>query len=457
MSVLWRDLRQTPGFNERHHYIDWTPFEWLNHDATWLQWMSVYQLAAPILSMVGPILIVLIPLIILWSNGQPFSEYWTIFCRIASGHSLGRLLTQFGSVSWEQRVGLLLSAAFYLFGTYQNIVFCTRFMEIQRHMYASLRTIESFCRATIDRMTTICDVISKVRATTYAPWVADVIACRDTLSALIERIGGLVSTPSSLDVCQNMGEVAKVFYDLHANANIGAALGWSFEFHAYVTCVEAMSRALAENRITVSKFTTKGSTSFRGLVYPPLLERQAVQNDVSFADGNIVITGPNASGKTTVIKAAILNVILTQQWGCGTYRAATVRLYDNIHCYMNIPDTSGRDSLFQAEARRCKQILDVIEDGDRAHFCVFDELYSGTNPEEATACSVKFIEYLGRHCLVDCLFTTHFLGICEAKGVQCFGMNKYEMRPGISRVRGGAQILRDMGYPAEAIPQMVGV
>jgi hypothetical protein len=35
--------------------------------------------------------------------------------------------------------------------------------------------------------------------------------------------------------------------------------------------------------------------------------------------------------------------------------------FDHIHSYLNIPDTSGRDSLFQAEARRCKEILDCIE------------------------------------------------------------------------------------------------
>jgi DNA mismatch repair ATPase MutS len=52
---------------------------------------------------------------------------------------------------------------------------------------------------------------------------------------------------------------------------------------------------------------------------------------------------------------------------------------------LNIPDSSGRDSLFQAESRRCKEIIDIInKDKTHRHFCIFDELFSGTNPVETT-------------------------------------------------------------------------
>jgi dsDNA-specific endonuclease/ATPase MutS2 len=74
----------------------------------------------------------------------------------------------------------------------------------------------------------------------------------------------------------------------------------------------------------------------------------------------MIITGPNASGKTTILKSTLINIIFTQQFGCGFYEFADVAPFNHIHCYLNIPDTSGRDSLFQAEARRCKEILDII-------------------------------------------------------------------------------------------------
>ena len=89
----------------------------------------------------------------------------------------------------------------------------------------------------------------------------------------------------------------------------------------------------------------------------------------------MIITGPNASGKTTTLKSALINIILSQQIGYGCFESLKMCPYDTIHCYLNIPDTSGRDSLFQAEARRCKEIIDIIHlEKDKTHYCIFDEL-----------------------------------------------------------------------------------
>jgi DNA mismatch repair protein MutS len=158
---------------------------------------------------------------------------------------------------------------------------------------------------------------------------------------------------------------------------------------------------------------------------------------------------------------------MTQQFGCGFYKSATIELYKHIHCYLNIPDTSGRDSLFQAEARRCKEIIDCIERYSlkERHFCVFDELYSGTNPDEAVSSAHAFMKYIMKHTNVDCFLTTHFFDLCEKLGerqdVKNFHMETikkndsfiytYLLKEGISKVRGGVKVLLDMKYPQEII------
>ena len=87
-------------------------------------------------------------------------------------------------------------------------------------------------------------------------------------------------------------------------------------------------------------------------------------------------------GHQTIIKSAkkivldLFNLILSQQLGVGFYEEAKIKPFMHIHCYLNIPDTSCRDSLFQAEARRCKEIIDALDENkDDSHFCIFDELY----------------------------------------------------------------------------------
>ena len=126
-----------------------------------------------------------------------------------------------------------------------------------------------------------------------------------------------------------------------------------------------------------------------------MINNKPVKNNVSLRK-NIIITGPNAAGKTTILKATLFNTILSQQIGCGFYSNAEIYPYHYIHCYLNIPDTSGRDSLFQAEARRCKDILDVIVSSNKneRHFCIFDELFSGTNPYEAVGSAYSYLKFL---------------------------------------------------------------
>ena len=140
--------------------------------------------------------------------------------------------------------------------------------------------------------------------------------------------------------------------------------------------------------------------------------------------------------------------------------------YDHIHCYLNIPDTSGRDSLFQAEARRCKEIIDIVDSSKKeTHLCTFDELYSGTNPDEAEISATSFMEYLVKNKNVSGLLTTHFVNVCKKLDANKNIINchmesektinkiiyKYKIKEGISDVKGGINVLYDMNYPSEII------
>ena len=193
-----------------------------------------------------------------------------------------------------------------------------------------------------------------------------------------------------------------------------------------------------------------------------------VKNSVKLKK-NMIITGPNASGKTTILKSTIINILLTQQFGCGFYDSAKLKPFKYLHCYLNIPDTSGRDSLFQAEARRCKEILDCIDENPKdEHFCAFDELYSGTNPEEAEQSATSFMKYITKHNNVSCILTTHFMKVCKRlnnlKSIVNYKMKtekkedkliyKYILTEGISDIKGGIIVLKQMNYPKEIVDKL---
>jgi DNA mismatch repair ATPase MutS len=185
----------------------------------------------------------------------------------------------------------------------------------------------------------------------------------------------------------------------------------------------------------------------------------------------MIISSPNKSGKTTILKSTVINLIFSQQFGYGFYKSAFVNPYTHIHSYINIPDTSGRDSLFQAESRRCKEILDIIHDTDcdTRHFCIFDELYSGTNPVEASNAGNAFIQYLQQYNNVNFILTTHYTSICKKyknhKRVQNYKMDviidendnytyTYKLKKGISNIKGARRVLKDLNYPEQIIQKM---
>jgi len=214
-----------------------------------------------------------------------------------------------------------------------------------------------------------------------------------------------------------------------------------------------------------------GITKLTSQIYAPLKSRETgdaavvVANDISL-DKQLVITGPNAAGKTTVIKTTLFNIILSQQIGYGFYDHAEINPYDFLHCYLNIPDTSGRDSLFQAESRRCMEILRcIIDNPTKRHFCIFDELYSGTNPYEAVAAAYGYIDYISKNPNVDLILTTHYIELCELLEKRnsgaitnlhmsvspTTGEYLYKIADGISTIKGGLKVLRDLDYPIEIV------
>ena len=217
-------------------------------------------------------------------------------------------------------------------------------------------------------------------------------------------------------------------------------------------------------------------------VHPYLLLQQQqtppVPNTIDMAD-NLVITGPNAAGKTTVLKSTLINLIYTQQYGYGFYDECKMPyLYDTFHSYLNIPIDArkgdhSRDSLFESEARQCLSILDSVRESNKHtanahHFCIFDELFSGTNPTDAVATSAAFLTYLtANHPEVDFLMTTHYTDMCklvhrpESSASKKIGLQmmvstvtasdkivpSYKLMPGVSSVYGAVSVLRNMNYP----------
>ena len=137
-------------------------------------------------------------------------------------------------------------------------------------------------------------------------------------------------------------------------------------------------------------------------LYHPLL-RDPVPNSAAFAR-SAVITGSNASGKSTFIKAVAVNGILA-----ASLNTCTARVYQAPRALV-ISSMAVRDSItagesyYISEIKSLKRVLDHVN--RTPCLCFVDEILKGTNTAERIAASAAILQYLCRRdCL--CLVATH--------------------------------------------------
>ena len=512
IDKLWIDIAGDKNFKQRFNYIDIPILDRLNKSPGFLQILSLYNLTSPVISLLSPLILLIIPFFILKLQGVDVtvSGYIATLKKIFATHPLGKMfsLLDFSSMSWDKRIYVLMSFVFYVIQVYQNIMSCYQFYKNMILIHKNIFILRDYFTYTIRNMTHIINISSSLE--TYKNFTTDLTHNKCKLEKLCKLFDKIKPFKISFSKMLDIGKIMKLNYEIFVDNDIKQCIDYSFGFNSFYEQVDHLKNIIDSGKINTCSFietsieedaeepkekepenikkhkkhkfnkseksttsnksddtdyshaksTSKKVTKFKNLYYPP--HETPVKNNV-IIDKKIIITGPNAAGKTTVIKSTLMNIILSQQIGYGFYESAKVKPYDYLHCYLNIPDTSGRDSLFQAESRRCKEILDCLEkNSDKNHFCIFDELYSGTNPYEAVASAYGYIDYLSGMKNVDLMLTTHYIELCNNlksnNRIKNYHMSVnvlddhnveylYKFKKGVSTIKGGIKVLYDLEYP----------
>ena len=452
------------GFHAKYQYIEWEWLQKLNSNSAFLQCLSMYNMTSPLISFCLPIIFLLLPFFIIRVQGKhiTFEKYYEVLKIVFQRHQIGQLFS-ISSATWDKRIYIIISVIFYVLQIYQNIRSCITFYKNMGHIRKELFVTREHVSETITYMDSFLTQTEGLK--TYAKFNDNMQKHRKALLHIKTQLNPITETAFSTKNVNEVGHVMKCFYQLYRNQDFKTALNYSFDFCGYIDNLNGIQQSISCGRLGKCKFSKKHTEFYNA--YYPLSGKTPVKNTYDL-NNHIMITGPNAAGKTTILKATLFNIIITQQIGYGCYERATLAPFDKIHCYINIPDTSGRDSLFQAEARRCKEILSLVEESthDTRHFCVFDELYSGTNPYEAIGSACSFLDYLDNFKNVSFIITTHFLDLCEKldtkKGFSNCHMKvlnldendfkyTYKISQGISHIKGGVKVLKDLEYPQDII------
>jgi DNA mismatch repair ATPase MutS len=126
---------------------------------------------------------------------------------------------------------------------------------------------------------------------------------------------------------------------------------------------------------------------------------------------NAFITGPNAGGKSTLIKAIMTNVLLAQTLGIALCEAMFITPFYFLESHMNNTDSKGSVSLFENEIKSIRQFIDIASKTNRFCFIIIDELCSGTNSYESEIAAQRLTKHLASHANVVSIITTHIRNI----------------------------------------------
>ena len=193
-------------------------------------------------------------------------------------------------------------------------------------------------------------------------------------------------------------------------------------------------------------------------LYHPLLEKP-VSYTFKLNNKGALVTGSNASGKSTYLRTIGINTLLAQT----LYLVLGAKYYANHFKLLTSIGTTDSivegDSYFMVEAKSLKRIIDELDD-EKPVLCILDEIFRGTNTAERISAAREVLNYMiDRNCLV--VAATHDLELtslvknkfCNYHFRESIEENDikfdYILRHGPATSRNAIAILRYLGYPKE--------
>lgn len=197
-------------------------------------------------------------------------------------------------------------------------------------------------------------------------------------------------------------------------------------------------------------------------IWHPLIQN-SVKNDFS-SDGNpaiCILTGANTSGKTTFLKSSGILIYLAHLGWPVPAREVRMSFYDRLFSSIHLSDDINLGySHFYNEIMRVKEMAQALHNGKKC-FVLIDELFRGTNQQDALHCSKTVLDGFGNFKTSSFIISTHLMELLDGYResplvrMNCFRTkivgsdfeNTFLLEPGIASEKVGKLIMEKAGIP----------
>ena len=196
----------------------------------------------------------------------------------------------------------------------------------------------------------------------------------------------------------------------------------------------------------------------KSIIHPLLDEENAIANTIDISN-HILLTGSNASGKSTFMKAVALNLILAQSIQTATAHSFIYQPGYVMTSMANADDVLSGDSYFMSELKSIRRLFNTHQ--CNKIYCFIDEIFKGTNTTERIAASESVLSYLDNQKAYQVIAATHDveLSILLENTYNNYHFNEsiqensiffdYKIKPGKANTRNAIELLRITQFPID--------
>lgn len=212
------------------------------------------------------------------------------------------------------------------------------------------------------------------------------------------------------------------------------------------------------------------NSGFSGKVWTPVYEAEELYHPLLDApvtnsirtNRSVLLTGSNASGKSTFLKSVAMGALLAQTIHtvpAKSYRASYFQILSSMALRDNM---QGNESYFIVEIKSLKRIYEAAK-APVCTLCFVDEVLRGTNTVERIAASREVLSGLANSGRTICFAATHDIELTYLLEKDCDNYHfeetvtddkvefDYMLHEGRATSRNAIKLLRMLGYPAEVI------
>ena len=473
---FWRKLNDETRYLFDMVYFKNKYLNFLNTNELAMRIYNYYVIIfSPLYGIISPIIMVLAPYILIkfyFKTEVSFNLYFKILKKALTGISkvlkmnIEAEKASALDMSWTTMISMLVWLVFYIHGLFSNINNAKNVNKITNIMHTRINNISKLVKSGHS----IYDLLGE-----------DIESSSLYLDVKVKKHFNILWDDlftKEPNFHSNKGLILKTYKILDEKKD---SLLDMIKYISNIDCLISIAKLVTDNstlEYTFPEYIFKQnhpSIEARELVYP-ILKGKVVSNNIKIGltnPQNVILTGPNAGGKSTFIKTLCLSVILGQTLTIVPAKFFQFTPFSLVSTYLNIPDSKGKESLFEAEMRRSLQYINTIKtlDKKKFSFVIMDEIFSSTNPEEGIAGAYAIANNISKNTNNITILTTHYSYLSKLEKTGKFKNYKipinrdsnnnieytYKIEPGVSHQYIALELLQNKGFDKEIVSEALSV